>query len=89
MNITSVNVPLDRVIVARDKAGPGFRVFVDNNEPGRTAAKRAADVHTSIGRHVYLPSPPDRCGDWNDFLNLLTDRDGRDLPPPATAEDAA
>jgi putative DNA primase/helicase len=61
-------------------------IFVDNDEPGRTAAKRAADVHTHLGRHVYLRSPPDQCGDWNDFLLLLADRDGRDLP---SAEDAA
>ena len=64
-------------------------VFVDNDEPGRTAAKRAADVHTSVGRRVYLRSPPDECGDWNDFLNLIADRDGRDLSPPAASEDAA
>jgi hypothetical protein len=63
-------------------------IFVDNDEPGRTAAKRAADVHTSSGRRVYLRSPPDQCGDWNDFLLLLADRDGRDLPS-AAAEDAA
>jgi putative DNA primase/helicase len=54
-------------------------VFVDNDEPGRLAAKRAADVHTSAGRRVYLRSPPDECGDWNDFLNLIADRDGRDI----------
>jgi hypothetical protein len=64
-------------------------VFVDNDEPGRTAAKRTADVHTSLGRSVYLCSPPDQCGDYNDFLNLLADRDGRDLPVSNAAEDAA
>ena len=64
-------------------------VFVDNDEPGRTAAKRAADVHTSLGRRVYLRSPPDQCGDWNDFLNLIADRDGRDVLPPEASEDAA
>jgi putative DNA primase/helicase len=63
-------------------------IFVDNDEPGRAAAKRTADVHTSIGRRVYLRSPPDQCGDWNDFLNLLADRDGRDLPSEVS-EDAA
>lgn len=63
-------------------------VFVDNDEPGRAAAKRAADIHTSLGRRVCLRSPPDECGDWNDFLNLLADRDGRDLPA-SVAEDAA
>jgi hypothetical protein len=58
-------------------------VFVDNDEPGRAAANRTADVHTAAGRRVVLRSPPDQCGDWNDFLNLIADRDGRDL------EDAA
>jgi putative DNA primase/helicase len=64
-------------------------VFVDNDEPGRTAAKRAADTHTSIGRQVYLRFPPDECGDWNDFLNLIADHDGRDVLPSNVAEDAA
>jgi putative DNA primase/helicase len=64
-------------------------VFVDNDEPGRLAAKRAADVHTSFGRRVYLRSPPDECGDWNDFLNLIANRDGRDPLPAQSAEDAA
>ena len=64
-------------------------VFVDNDEPGRTAAKRTADAHTSLGRRVYLRSPPDQCGDWNDFLNLLADRDGRDVLPSEATEDAA
>jgi putative DNA primase/helicase len=63
-------------------------IFVDNDDPGRLAAKRAAEAHIAIGRRVYLRSPPDQCGDWNDFLNLLADRDGRDLPSVAT-EDAA
>lgn len=64
-------------------------VFVDNDEPGRTAARRAADTHTSIGRQVSLRSPPDQCGDWNDFLNLIADRDGRDVLPSNLSEDAA
>jgi len=64
-------------------------IFVDNDEPGRSAAKRAADVHTSARRPVYLRSPPDECGDWNDFLNLIADRDGRDPLPAQSAEDAA
>jgi putative DNA primase/helicase len=54
-------------------------IFVDNDEPGRMAARRAADVHTAMGRTVYLRSPPDQCGDWNDFLNLIADSDGRDI----------
>lgn len=64
-------------------------IFVDNDEPGRAAARRAADVHTSKGRKVYLRSPPDECGDWNDFLNLIADRDGRDVEPSEATEDAA
>jgi hypothetical protein len=64
-------------------------VFVDNDEPGRAAAKRTADAHTSVGRRVYLRSPPDQCGDWNDFLNLIADRDGRDVLLTDAAEDAA
>ena len=39
--------------------------------------------HTSVGRQVYLRSPPDQCGDWNDFLNLIADRDGCDPLTPA------
>lgn len=54
-------------------------IFVDNDEAGRTAAKRAANVHTSKGRKVCLRYPPDECGDWNDFLNLIAKRDGRPL----------
>jgi hypothetical protein len=64
-------------------------VFVDNDEPGRAAAKRTADTHTSIGRRVYLRSPPDKCGDWNDFLNLIADRDGCDVLRSVATEDAA
>lgn len=54
-------------------------IFVDNDEPGRTAAKRTADVHIAAGRSVRLRSPPEQCKDWNDFLNLIADRDGRDM----------
>ena len=64
-------------------------IFVDNDEPGRAAAKRAADVHIKAGRRVYLRSPPDECGDWNDFLNLIANRDGRDPLPAQSSEDAA
>jgi hypothetical protein len=64
-------------------------IFVDNDEPGRLAAKRTADVHTKAGRRVYLRSPPDECGDWNDFLKLIANRDGRDPLPAQSAEDAA
>jgi putative DNA primase/helicase len=63
--------------------------FADNDEPGRAAARRAAQTHANAGREVWLRSPPDQCGDWNDFLNLIADRDGRDLSPSKAAEDAA
>ena len=64
-------------------------VFVDNDGPGRTAAKRTADVHVRQGRKVFLRSPPEQCGDWNDFLNLIADRDGRELDVVSDAENAA
>jgi hypothetical protein len=54
-------------------------IFVDNDEPGRSAARRAAEVHVAAGRTVRLRSPPDQCGDWNDFLKLLAAKDGRNL----------
>lgn len=63
-------------------------IFVDNDEPGRSAARRTADVHISAGRSVFLRSPPEQCGDWNDFLNLIIDRDGRDVDV-TDAENAA
>jgi putative DNA primase/helicase len=63
--------------------------FADNDEPGRAAARRAAQTHANAGREVWLRSPPDQCGDWNDFLNLIADRDGRDLSPSKATEDAA
>lgn len=64
-------------------------IFADNDEPGRAAARRAAQTHANAGREVWLRSPPDQCGDWNDFLNLIADRDGRDLSPCKATEDAA
>jgi putative DNA primase/helicase len=64
-------------------------LFLDNDEAGRAAAKRAADVHRKLGRTVYLRSPPDHCGDWNDVLNLIANGDGRDVLPSEASEDAA
>jgi hypothetical protein len=32
-----------------------------------------------LGRKVYLREPPDYCKDYNDFLNVIADRDGREL----------
>jgi hypothetical protein len=56
---------------------------------GAISTKKAAQVHTQLGRTVYSPSPPDQCGDWNDFLILIADRDGRDVLPLEVSEDAA
>ena len=64
-------------------------IFGDNDEAGRTAAKRATDVHTRAGRTVHRRYPPEQCSDWNDFLNLIADRDGRPVLPSTVAEDAA
>jgi phage/plasmid primase-like uncharacterized protein len=66
-----------------------IHIFVDNDGPGRAAARRAGQAHAKAGREVYLRSPPDQCGDWNDFLNPIADRDGRDPPPSEATEDAA
>ncbi len=66
-----------------------FHIFRDNDGPGHTAAKRAADVHTAAGRKVYLRSPPEQCKDYNDYLNLIADRDGRAALLAQSAEDAA
>jgi putative DNA primase/helicase len=60
-------------------------VYVDNDEPGRAAARRTAEVHTNGRRTVLLRSPPEQCGDWNDFLNLVADRDGRDVDTETAA----
>jgi putative DNA primase/helicase len=54
-------------------------VFSDNDGAGQEAARRAADVHTKLGREVYLRAPPGECNDYNDFLDLIADSDGRDL----------
>jgi putative DNA primase/helicase len=61
-------------------------IFVDNDEPGRAAAKRTAGIHTQSGRRVFLRYPPDQCDDWNDFLNLIADADGRDVVSPEPAQ---
>ena len=54
-------------------------VFADNDAPGREYAQRAEEVHLRAGRRVLLRYPPDQCADWNDFLNLIADNDGRDV----------
>jgi putative DNA primase/helicase len=51
-------------------------IFGDNDDPGRAAARKAADVHHQAGRHVVLRFPPDGVGDFNDVLLAHADRDG-------------
>jgi hypothetical protein len=48
-------------------------IFADNDDPGRTAADRAAKVHQGLRRHVWVHWPPDGAKDFNDFL--ITDAD--------------
>ena len=45
-----------------------LHIFCDNDVAGRDAAKRTAAVHMQAGRKVLLRYPPERCGDWNNFL---------------------
>jgi hypothetical protein len=59
-------------------------IFVDNDAPGIKSAKRTAELHTGAGRRVNLHYPPAQCGDWNEFLNLIPDADGRDISEPAS-----
>jgi hypothetical protein len=43
-----------------------LHLFVDDDEPGRAAAERAAARHTVEGRRVVLRLPPEGFKDWND-----------------------
>lgn len=43
-----------------------IHLFADNDEPGRLAARKAAERHTAAGRRVMLRYPPDSFGDWAD-----------------------
>jgi putative DNA primase/helicase len=55
-----------------------LHIFADNDEAGRKAAKLAVEAHRLV-RSVVPRFPPDRCKDYNDYLNMIADRDGRDL----------
>ena len=57
-----------------------LHIFADNDEAGRRAAKLAADAHRLV-RRVVPRFPPEQCKDYNDYLNMIADRDGRDLLP--------
>jgi len=50
-------------------------IFGDNDEPGRAAAQRAANIHLRAGRRVVLRFPPDGVNDFNDLLLAHADRD--------------
>jgi putative DNA primase/helicase len=45
-----------------------LHIFADDDEPGRAAAERTAELHTTAGRRVVLRFPPAGCKDWNDAL---------------------
>jgi putative DNA primase/helicase len=60
-----------------------LHVFADNDDAGRKAAKLTFEAHRLV-RKVVPRFPPLGCKDYNDYLNLIADRDGRD-----PGEDAA
>jgi hypothetical protein len=43
-----------------------LHLFVDDDEPGHSAAERTAARHTAEGRRVVLRLPPEGFKDWND-----------------------
>lgn len=43
-------------------------IFSDNDEPGREAAERAAEVHRGLGRTVKIRRPPPEFKDYNDYI---------------------
>ena len=55
-----------------------LHIFADNDEAGRKAARLAVEAQRSM-RTVVPRFPPEQCKDYNDYLNLIADRDGRDL----------
>jgi putative DNA primase/helicase len=55
-----------------------LHIFADNDDAGRKAAKLAVEAHR-IARTVVPRFPPEQCKDYNDYLNMIADRDGRDL----------
>lgn len=51
-------------------------IFSDNDQPGRDAAQRTADVQLRAGRRVSLWFPPAGVKDFNDLARDLADYDG-------------
>jgi len=54
-------------------------IFGDDDEAGRKASDRAALAHANERRTVVPRFPPNGLKDYNDLLNYIADRDGRDL----------
>jgi putative DNA primase/helicase len=54
-------------------------IFGDDDEAGRKASGRAALLHANERRTVVPRFPPNDLKDYNDLLNFIADRDGRDL----------
>jgi phage/plasmid primase-like uncharacterized protein len=46
---------------------PMLHIFADADEPGRTAAKKTAEVHTALGRVVKIHHPPVGYSDFNEL----------------------
>jgi putative DNA primase/helicase len=61
-------------------------IFGDDDEAGRKASDRAALVHVAEQRTAVPRFPPAGIKDYNDLLNFILDRDGRDL---LTAQEVA
>lgn len=47
------------------------QIFGDNDAAGRSAADRAAEVFTRMGKRVALRFPPSRFKDWNDAARAI------------------
>jgi hypothetical protein len=54
-------------------------IFGDDDEAGRKASDRATLMHANERRTVVPRFPPNGLKDYNDLLNFIADRDGRDL----------
>lgn len=49
-------------------------IFADNDDPGRKAAAKAAEVHLALGREVRTFFPPKELKDFNDAIIADADR---------------
>jgi putative DNA primase/helicase len=55
-------------------------IFSDNDQPGREAAERAAEVHRDLGRTVKVRRPPSEFKDYNDYIIADADAWQKELP---------